>query len=102
MDIEKNPPINGFDIKITVKIEEVPATILDFFPSDRPARNRGKAEKLAKITPGSDPYWPLTYAAPLISPANKPKPKFLSISPYLRSLKEEKINHLNTEAEPET
>lgn len=56
MDIEKNPPINGFDIKITVKIEEVPATIPDFFPSDRPARNRGKAEKLAKITPGSDPY----------------------------------------------
>ena len=56
MDIEKNPPINGFDIKITVKIAEVPATILDFFPSDRPARKRGKAEKLAKITPGSDPY----------------------------------------------
>ena len=56
MDIEKNPPINGFDIKITVKIEEVPAIILDFFPSDSPARNRGKAEKLAKITPGSDPY----------------------------------------------
>ena len=56
MDVEKNPPINGFDIKITVKIEEVPATILDFFASDRPARNRGKAEKLAKITPGSDPY----------------------------------------------
>ena len=47
---------NGFDIKITVKIEEVPAIILDFFPSDSPARNSGKAEKLAKIIPSRDPY----------------------------------------------
>ena len=44
----------------------------------------------------------LIAVAPNAVPTNKPKLNFLSISPYLLSLKEGTINYLNTEVEPKT